>query len=435
MPANPSPPARQLGGASPAARLAALRAQHGRHLAGQLPLPQPGGFVNNHIHSIYSFSPYSPSGAVYQAWLHGLATAGLVDHDSIAGAGEFTEAGRIVGLATTVGFELRCSMAGTPFAARHLNNPDQPGIAYVVCHGVPRGGLARAEAFLAPLRQRRMRRSRAMLARINRLVGRPALHLNFDRDVLPLSQAAEGGGLTERHLLYALALRMEAALGRGAPVLAMLEEGLGLAVAENTRRRLLQPEGEDYAYTLLGALKAGFVERFYIEAGDELCPVADFTALAAEIGGIAAYPYLGDVEASVTGDKKPGAFEDAYLDELVAWLPAQGFTALSYMPSRNTPAQLRRLMALAAQHGLLEVSGEDINSPGQPFVCEALARPEYRHLENSTWALIGHERAASQDVRGGMFSPESIAAMPGLAERTAHFAAIGRSGQQHILEG
>ena len=52
-------------------------------------LPPTGEDVNNHIHTTYSFSPYSPTAAVYFARMAGLATCGLMDHDSIAGAEEF----------------------------------------------------------------------------------------------------------------------------------------------------------------------------------------------------------------------------------------------------------------------------------------------------------------------------------------------------------
>ena len=72
----------------------------------QFAFPAVGHDVNNHIHTIYSFSPYSPTAAVYQSRLAGLATCGLMDHDSIGGAEEFTEAGRILGIATTQGCEV-----------------------------------------------------------------------------------------------------------------------------------------------------------------------------------------------------------------------------------------------------------------------------------------------------------------------------------------
>ena len=41
--------------------------------------------VNNHVHSIYSFSPYSPSMIAVKAAQAGLRTVGIMDHDSVSG--------------------------------------------------------------------------------------------------------------------------------------------------------------------------------------------------------------------------------------------------------------------------------------------------------------------------------------------------------------
>ena len=49
------------------------------------PKPETGSDVNNHIHTTYSFSPYSPTAAVWFARQAGLCTCGLMDHDSIGG--------------------------------------------------------------------------------------------------------------------------------------------------------------------------------------------------------------------------------------------------------------------------------------------------------------------------------------------------------------
>lgn len=70
-------------------------------------------YINNHIHTFYSFSPYSPSAAVFAARAEGLATAGIIDHDSIAGAREFIRAGEILDFPVTIGMECRVRMTGT----------------------------------------------------------------------------------------------------------------------------------------------------------------------------------------------------------------------------------------------------------------------------------------------------------------------------------
>ena len=58
--------------------------------------PMVPQYINNHIHTTYSFSPYSPTASVYAARMEGLCTAGIIDHDSISGAREFLEAAEIV---------------------------------------------------------------------------------------------------------------------------------------------------------------------------------------------------------------------------------------------------------------------------------------------------------------------------------------------------
>ena len=74
----------ELNAGTKAERLGALKRAVAR---AEFPPADPR-MVNNHIHTNYSFSPYSPTAAVYAARAEGLATCGIVDHDSIGGARE-----------------------------------------------------------------------------------------------------------------------------------------------------------------------------------------------------------------------------------------------------------------------------------------------------------------------------------------------------------
>lgn len=121
-----------------------------KKLAADNPFPPKGTDVNNHIHTTYSFSPYSPTAAVYFARMAGLATCGLMDHDSIAGAEEFLAAAQAIGMGATIGIECRVSFANSPFASRRINNPDQDGIVYMALHGVPHTQTGRVNEFFAP---------------------------------------------------------------------------------------------------------------------------------------------------------------------------------------------------------------------------------------------------------------------------------------------
>ncbi len=111
-------------------------------------------YINNHIHTTYSFSPYSPTAAVYAARTEGLCTAGIIDHDSIAGAREFLAAAELVGMPVTVGMECRVSMDGTAMQGKRTNNPDQAGVSYMTIQSVPHEHIEEAERLVRTLPRR-----------------------------------------------------------------------------------------------------------------------------------------------------------------------------------------------------------------------------------------------------------------------------------------
>jgi len=391
------------------------------------PAPQGEAYnVNNHVHTTFSFSPYSPSAAVYQARKAGLVTVGIMDHDSVSGCREFTVAGSLLQIPTTCGIECRVDAGVLPFRDRTINNPDQKGVVYMSIHAIPARAYERVDAFFAPVRAARGERNRKMLERINALIAPAGLSLNYEQDVLPLSNAQIGGGVTERHLLYALALRLIERAGKGQTLVDFLQNQLQVPVTGKLLNYLLDTENACYAYDVLGLLKGYFVDKFYIPATDECPPMQQVIDLAEEIGAISAYPYLGDVGQSVTGDKKSQKFEDDYLDELIPLLKQMGIRAIAYMPTRNTQQQLDRLRALCRKYDLFEICGEDINQPRQSFICDKLADPQYYNLVEATWAMIAHEQLSNREIGDGMFSEKTAAQHPDLQERVKYFAALGR---------
>ena len=350
--------------------------------------PMVDVYINNHIHTTYSFSPYSPTAAVYAARMEGLCTAGIIDHDSISGAEEFLEAAKLIGMPVTIGMEARISMDGTRLEGRRTNNPDQEGVSYMTIQSVPHDKIQRLTEFFRPYRQARHERNRKMVAKINELLN---LDMDYERDVLPLSQASEEGGVTERHLMYALAMRLMKEVGRGEAMINKLSE-MGLTLSEKQKKQMMDMEYPFYAYDLLGILKGAFVPQIFIPATDECPKLPEVVALCREVDAYLCYAYLGDVGDSVTGDKKAQKFEDDYLEDVFLCLEEEGVKSVTYMPTRNTPAQLDRLRGLCRQYGMFEISGEDINTPRQSFVIRAMEDPKFANLIEATWKLIEHEK-------------------------------------------
>ena len=404
-------------------RLEALREIKSLIDKGEISRGGDGTWVNNHIHTCYSFSPYTPTSAIFYAWKAGLGTAGIMDHDSVGGIKEFIKAGEIMEMPVTCGFECRVNVEGTALEGRRINNPDQKSCAYLAMHGIPHQSVDMAAEVLEGIRAKRNERNRKMCERITDLVSPYGIDLDFDRDVYPISMAHEGGSITERHILFALTKKITARYPDRNDACDFIEKMTSPLGA--TRDKLLSAPDNFYEYDILGVLKGHMVEKFYIPGTDELMHISEFTALAKKLGAISAYAYLGDVGESPTGDKKAQKFEDDYLNDLFATLKEQGFSAVTYMPSRNTAEQLAEIMRRCDDAGLFQISGEDINSPRQSFICKALADPKYAHLKVATYALIGHENAATECICKSMFSDATAEKMPTIAERVEHFARLG----------
>lgn len=386
--------------------------------------------VNNHIHTDFSFSPYSPAAAVRKAKEAGLATAGLMDHDTLAGAPEFRRAAVETALPVTVGLECRADFSKTRLGGRRLNNPDQISVGYVAVHAVPEKEEAALQAYFLPFIRERDKRNRLMTERLNNIMHPFGITLDYESTVLPLSRYREGGTVTERHILFGLAQGLEKKFGRGRGLCAFLSGRLNLALSGKVLGFLEDPANPYYDYDLLGVLKSGLVEQFYVDATGECPDITELCRKVREHHAILAYAYLGDVTDSVTGDKKAQLFEDGFLDLLFKELERLGFMAVTYMPSRNTPAQIERVQALCAASGLLEISGEDINSPRQSFISAASDRPAYAHLKEAAWALIGHEIACARGPEQGIFSHKAVKEHPELKTRVRYFATLAREHHQ-----
>ena len=402
-------------------RLSALREIKAKVGASEIKKPESANNVNNHIHTIYSFSPYSPAGAVYAAYMSGLPTAGIMDHDSLAGADEFIQAGKIMGVATTVGVELRVDMRSTKLGGRRINNPDQSSVAYAAIHGVPAHSIDMLQGWLAPFRKSRNTRNIKMCANISRMMAGHGIKLDFEQHVLPISQYKNGGTVTERHICCALARLICEKYKTPDEVIKFFRNGMKSSVGAKAEAAIRENKPEYYIYDILGLLKAELIEQFYVDAFDECPHVEDYIKAAKAAGAIAAYPYLGDVGDSVTGDKRTQKFEDDYIELLFDELVRLGFQAVTYMPTRNTRAQLERVIKLCGKHNLFQISGEDINSPRQSFICEALSEPMFAHLIDAAWTLINHERRSAECEGLGMFSAQTAAQFPDIKDRVKNF--------------
>ena len=382
------------------------------------------GIANNHIHTTYSFSPYSPTAAVFQAWAAGLETCGIIDHDGVKGCMEFIEASKIIGIPATCGLECRVKTDGTKLYGRMINNTDQRSIAYVVMHAIPLCVLDEIDKIFEPLRQKRNERNELMCSRLNDYLESYDISIDYEKDVIPLSNYSEGGTVTERHICMALVQGLKRKFVTSKNIIAFLVEKLNVPVSKLEEKRILEEKEFYYDYDILSVIKKNIVDRFYIDAHDECLHIKDFVSITKKYGCISAYAYLGDVIDTSEGDKKTQRFEDSYLDTLVSELKKLDFDAITYMPSRNTRYQLSKVMELCEKNEFFEINGEDINSPRQSFSSCFENDTMFDHLKDMNYALIGHEIAVTKDSKYSMFSQEMKERYPKIKDRIEYYKQI-----------
>ena len=75
----------------------------------------------------------------------------------------------------------------------------------------------------------------------------------------------------------------------------------------------------------------------------------------------------------------------------------------------------------------MEISGVDINSSRQSMNCPQLLQSNARHLVDSAWALVAHEKLSSVDARLGLFHPENPLFGKSLQSRLERYAMLGRA--------
>ena len=233
---------------------------------GEIALPEPGGDVNLHAHTFFSYNAYgySPSKFAWLARKAGLAAAGIVDFDVLDGVDEFCEAGRLIGLKACAGLESR--VFAPEFAALEINSPGEPGVAYNMGVGFPR---ARPHPFLAEMRAAAQRRTLGVIDRVNAYLD--PVRLDFARDVRPLTPA---GAATERHLCEAYERKAVETFPDPARRAAFWRERLGDAPAQSAklqgliRARTMKQGGVGYVAPDRGAFpEMAKMNRFVAEAG------------------------------------------------------------------------------------------------------------------------------------------------------------------------
>jgi hypothetical protein len=333
-------------------RLAAMIAD------GTIAIAKPTKETNVHFHTFFSYNGknYSPMKIAYLAKKEGLGCAGVVDFDVLDAVDEFYEASAALELKATAGMETRVFVP--EFADKVINSPGEPGIAYHMGTGFPRGRVPEnAQALLKSLKQTAQDRNKAMVERVNGYLSEVAL--DYEADVLPLTPS---GNATERHLCLAYANKAKEVFGEGEALTAYWISKLG----EQAKDADLPCGAALQALIRAKTMKKGGVGYAEPDAGS-FPKMAEVNEFVINAGGI---PTLTWLDGTSDGEK--------CIRELIEIARQSGTAVINIVPDRNfTPGKgaddlkcsnLYEIVEIAGELGMPVIAGTEMNSPGLKFV-------------------------------------------------------------------
>ncbi len=395
-------------------RLNALNSLSEAIKRGELKREVSEGGVSNHIYTSYSFSPYTPSKAAFMGYMSGLETIGIIDRDTVSGAKEFLAACDMLGIAATFGAESLVDFSSTALKEFHLNCEEQPSLAYCVLHGIPHQSIDRFTGYFEYYADKRVERLKKMVEKYNEMLSANGILIDYEKDIASLACVSDGGVVTEEHLLLGVANKILEKFDKGEDIIEFFLGELELELSDEQKKFLRDKFNPGYELDMVDVLRQDLLSM-WVDADEECPDVKEFARIAKETGAILAYSYSGNEEASAS--------------ELFSVLKNLGFNGISYEHSKLTAEQLEEIRSLCGKLDLLQINGEIINRPRQSFVVEKVNTADFDYLKDVSWAIVGHEKAASVNVEFGMFSKKIIEKFPTLQERVNYFSCLAKKCQ------
>jgi len=374
--------------------------------------PRPRRGTNCHIHTSESFSVFrSPTEAVWQAAREGIAVLGINDHYTVAGHEEFRRACAVAGIAATFSIEAVAVDREAAEAGLKLNDPDNPGRIYLCGKGVTRVPPDSSPEMqsLARMRAALERRNREITGKISRLfqdrLGAPGPTWE---DVVGLTPR---GNATERHVAYAILLRLrELAAKQGKTLSELILACCGT----------VPPAGADDAtlqiFLRAKLLKAG-APGYVPENADAFVSVAELRGIFLAFGSIPTCPILGN----------PVLAGEQNIEALLDRLEAMGFYAVEVIPTRNTRERLEEIVFAAQRRWWPVFNGTEHNTPEtRPLLDPFALDPEFEPwFCQSTAVLLGHQRLVAQGEPGFV----DREGRPTISDPQARFEHFRQAGQ------
>lgn len=361
--------------------------------------------VNIQTHTIYSFSPYTPTMAAYMAYKFDLQVAGILDNYTVKGANEFIAACKILGTTYSVGVELRADFkeGETPYYN-------------VALLGVAKRYFKKLESMLAPYRASRRENVTSTLTAVNKKVAAFGINVDFKKDVRPLVNEV----LLSKYVYFALAQKIIEKFGEGERACSFLADDLKMELTETEKGLLCDRTNPYYVYDLTNIISDNYT---VFHTFKNYPKPEEIVRIAHEVGAICSFEYVVKRGRSKRSDEE--IIE--YNRKLVKRLKKLGFDAVSFDPTKFSASVTEEFAKLLEENEILPLNLTRVEFPRRRFDCSCPDKKLKEKMTDSVYAIVGSEICENERSSQGFLAYQDVR-IDSFAERVKLFSKIGRKG-------
>jgi hypothetical protein len=347
--------------------------------------------ANTHVHLPPNFSAFDTvEQAADLAQEAGLAVLGASNYYDFQVYGPFVHESLERGVYPLLGIEILTKINGETEKGRRVNDPVNPGKAYLCGKGITKLDPLSdaAETILEEIREADERRMVEMIAKLNALFSAAGIETHLHSRSIKYQVAeqtkvpSEQVYLQERHVAQAFQRKLfENVKADDRPA--------ALTAISGVPTSSLPDDEEAFQAELRSRLmksgRAAFVPESYLS-------FAKAVKLIEELGGIVCYPVLADGAEPTTEFETPAATLARRLNEL-------GIPAAEFIPTRNQVQTLRSYVEEMVNAGLTVSAGTEHNTGTETdMVPKARSGEMLREVEQAFWrgacTYVGHQHLA-----------------------------------------
>lgn len=331
--------------------------------------PINGDNANLQIHTNNSFSPYTPSLAVFMAYKFGIRLCGLCDNYTLRGADEFIKACKMLNLTYSVGVELRADF-----------NFLEIGSANVLLLGIAQRFHKQTQEALRVFRENQKGNIEATCLSVNKKIKRFGFTIDVNKDVLKVIPKNKDRVLLSKYVFFALANKLVKQFD--ATQIENFVFELGIKLEEDEKALLSDFSNQHYVYDLANVL---FEHRDSFFPKKKYAPAKKIVELGRKVGAISVVELqLKNMNTFTAGSIKR-------LESVLNGVKSLGFDGVCFDANKLDAELRQKLFEMLKQMELLPFALNEVEFPRQQFTSSFPDELSKKVMTESAYTVVGSE--------------------------------------------